>query len=127
MSCAISLARRLSSDRTFVPANDICPNYSVGRRREDRRKRLSYLAASGIRNQVGQALSPAGDPQQYTSTKSMFKGKPSARRRERWAVIAAIAAGSVAATLLLGNIRLFQLIHLKAGDLHFLVRDAKPT
>src|SRR5438046_2145308 len=84
---------------------------TVRPRREDRRKRLSYLAASGIRNRVGQALSPAGDPQQYTSTKSMFKGKPSARRRERWAVIAAIAAGSVAATLLLGNIRLFQLIH----------------
>src|SRR5437899_3184845 len=106
MSCAISRARRLSSDRTFVPANDICPNYS--------------LSAT-----VGQAEEAC--PTEYTSTKSMFTGKPSARRRERWAFIAAIAAGSVAATLLLGNIRLFQLIHLKAGDLHFLVRGKRAT
>jgi len=44
----------------------------------------------------------------------MFTGKPSARRRGL--VIAAIAVGSVIATLLLGNLRFFQLIHLKAGD-----------
>src|SRR5260370_30349380 len=57
----------------------------------------------------------------------MFSGKPSARKRRRWAVIAAIAVGSVIATLLLGNLRFFQLVHLKAGDLHFLVRGKKPT
>src|SRR5438876_5970459 len=57
----------------------------------------------------------------------MFSGKPSARKRKRWAVIAAIAAGSVAATLLLGNLRFFQLVHLKASDFHFLVRGKRPT
>ena len=57
----------------------------------------------------------------------MFKGKPSARERKRWAVIAAVTAGSVIATLLLGNVRFFQLVHLKAGDLHFLVRGKKTT
>src|SRR5271154_3618568 len=57
----------------------------------------------------------------------MFTGKSSARQRQRWAVIAAIALGSVAATLLSRNVRLFQLVHLKAGDLHFLVRGKKPT
>src|SRR5438093_426981 len=57
----------------------------------------------------------------------MFTGKPSARRRRRGVVIAAIALGSVIATLLLGNVRFFQLIHLKAGDLHFLVRGKQPT
>ena len=57
----------------------------------------------------------------------MFSGKPSARKRRRWAVIAAIAVGSVIATLLLGNLRFFQLVHLKANDLHFLVRGKRPT
>src|SRR6266550_2792593 len=57
----------------------------------------------------------------------MLKGKSSARRRERSAVIAAIAGGSLIATLLLGNVRFFQLIHLKAGDLHFLVRGKRAT
>jgi len=57
----------------------------------------------------------------------MFTGKPSARKRKRGVIIAAIAVGSVVATLLLGNVRLFQLIHLKAGDLHFLIRGKRPT
>ncbi len=57
----------------------------------------------------------------------MFSGKTSARKRRRWAVIAAIAVGSVIATLLLGNLRFFQLVHLKANDLHFLVRGKRPT
>src|SRR5438309_11301857 len=57
----------------------------------------------------------------------MFSGKPSARKVKRWAVIAAIAVGSVAATLLLGNLKFFQLVHLKANDLHFLVRGRRPT
>ena len=57
----------------------------------------------------------------------MFSGKPSARKRKRWAVIAAIAVGSVIATLLLGNLRFFQLVHLKANDFHFLVRGKRPT
>src|SRR6185436_13328555 len=53
--------------------------------------------------------------------------KPSARKRKRGAVIAAIAVGSVIATWLLGDVKFFQLVHLKAGDLHFLVRGKKPT
>src|SRR5437773_4667174 len=60
----------------------------------------------------------------------MSSGKPSARKRKRRASIAAIAAiavGSVAATLLLGNLRFFQLVHLKANDFHFLVRGKRPT
>src|SRR6266403_550895 len=57
----------------------------------------------------------------------MLKGKSSARRRERSAVIAAIAGGSLIATLLLGNVRFFQLIHLKADDLHVLVRGKRAT
>src|SRR6266852_4833868 len=60
----------------------------------------------------------------------MFSGKPSARKRKRWAVIATIASiavGSVAATLLLGHLRFFQLVHLKASDFHFLVRGKRPT
>jgi adenylate cyclase len=57
----------------------------------------------------------------------MFTGKPSARARKRWSVFAAIAVGSVITTLLLSNVRFFQLVHLKAGDLHFLVRGKKPT
>src|SRR6185369_12888525 len=57
----------------------------------------------------------------------MFSGKPSARKRKRWVAIAAIAAGSVVATLLLGNLRFFQLVHLEANDFHFLVRGKRPT
>ena len=57
----------------------------------------------------------------------MSTGKSSARKRQRWAVIFAIAAGSLIITLLLGGVRLFELIHLKAGDLHFLIRGKKPT
>ena len=57
----------------------------------------------------------------------MLTRKPSARKRKRGAVIAAIAVGSVIATWLLGDVRFFQLIHLKAADLHFLVRGNKPT
>src|SRR5450432_3327460 len=57
----------------------------------------------------------------------MFTGRSSARERKRWAVIAAVTVGSVTATLLLGNVRFFQLVHLKAGDLHFLVRGSRST
>jgi adenylate cyclase len=57
----------------------------------------------------------------------MFKRWSSARERKRWAVIAAVTVGSVIATLLLGNVRFFQLVHLKAGDLHFLVRGVRST
>jgi len=58
----------------------------------------------------------------------MLTRKPSARKRKRGAVIAAIAVGSVIATWLLDeNVKFFQLIHLKASDLHFLVRGNKPT
>jgi adenylate cyclase len=57
----------------------------------------------------------------------MFTGKLSARKIKRWTIIAAIALGSVIATLLLGNIRLFQMLHLKASDLHFLLRGKRPT
>lgn len=57
----------------------------------------------------------------------MFTGKPSARRRKRWAVIAAISLGSVVATVLLGNFNFVHLIHLKASDLHFLVRGKQAT
>jgi len=57
----------------------------------------------------------------------MFTGKGSTRERKRWAVIAAISVVSVIATLLLGHVRFFQLVHLKAGDLHFLVRGKRPT
>jgi len=57
----------------------------------------------------------------------MLTRKPSARKRKRGAVIAAIAVGSVIATWLLGDVKFFQLVHLKAGDLHFLVRGKKPT
>src|SRR5260370_1610974 len=54
-------------------------------------------------------------------------GKPSARKLKGWAIIAGIASGAVIATVLLGHVRLFQLLHLKAGDLHFLVRGKQPT
>jgi adenylate cyclase len=57
----------------------------------------------------------------------MFTGKTSARGRKRWTVIVLIALGSVIATLLSGNVRFFELVHLKAGDLHFLVRGKRPT
>src|SRR5438552_3620699 len=57
----------------------------------------------------------------------LFSGKPSARKRKRWVVIAAIALGSVVATLLLGNLKFFQLVHLKANDFHFLARGKRPT
>ena len=57
----------------------------------------------------------------------MFFGKPSVRTLRRWGVIAGIAAGSVIATLLLGNLRFFQWAHLKASDFHFLVRGKRPT
>jgi adenylate cyclase len=57
----------------------------------------------------------------------MFRDKPSARKLRRWTIIAAIALGSVIATLLLGKIPFFHSLHLKAGDLHFLVRGKIPT
>jgi adenylate cyclase len=57
----------------------------------------------------------------------MVTGKPSARKLKRWTIIAAIALGSVIATLLLGKVRFFQLVHLKASDFHFLVRGKRPT
>ena len=57
----------------------------------------------------------------------MSSGKRSARKRKRWAFIALIAVSSVVATVLLGNLRFFQLVHLKASDFHFLVRGKRPT
>src|SRR4029453_2987898 len=60
----------------------------------------------------------------------MLSGKPSARKRQRrtsLVVIAVIAVGSVITTLLLGNLRFFQVVHLKASDFHFLVRGKRPT
>jgi adenylate cyclase len=57
----------------------------------------------------------------------MSSGKGSARKRKRWAFIALIAVSSVVATVLLGNLRFFQLVHLKASDFHFLVRGKRPT
>src|SRR5437899_2888938 len=57
----------------------------------------------------------------------MLSGKPSARKLRRGIIIAAITAGSAIATLLLGNLKFFQLVHLKANDLHFLVRGRRPT
>src|SRR6266700_7467333 len=57
----------------------------------------------------------------------MFSGKSSARKRKRWAIITAIAVGSVVSTLLLGELKFFKLVHLKAKDLHFLVRGKRPT
>src|SRR5262245_35762119 len=57
----------------------------------------------------------------------MLIGKTSARKRKQWVVIAAIALGSVVSTLLLGKVKFVELLHLKAGDLHFLVRGKTPT
>src|SRR5437879_13515598 len=57
----------------------------------------------------------------------MFSGKSSARKRRRWAFIALIAVSSAVATLLLGNWRFVQWVHLKANDFHFLVRGKRPT
>src|ERR1700730_17082744 len=57
----------------------------------------------------------------------MFRDKLSARKLRRWTIIAAIALGSVIATLLLGKIPFFHSLHLKAGDLHFLARGKIPT
>ena len=57
----------------------------------------------------------------------MFSGKSSARKRRRWAFIGLIAVSSAVATLLLGNLRFVQLVHLKASDFHFLVRGKRPV
>src|SRR5258708_14932008 len=57
----------------------------------------------------------------------MFSGKSSARKRRRWAFIALIAASSLVTTLLLGNWRFVQWVHLKASDFHFLVRGKRPV
>src|SRR5260370_38909801 len=57
----------------------------------------------------------------------MFSGKSSARKRRRWAFIALIAVSSVVTTLLLGNWRFVQWVHLKASDFHFLVRVKRPV
>ena len=57
----------------------------------------------------------------------MVTGKSSARMRQRWVVIALIALGSIVITRLLGGVRFFELIHLKAGDFHFLARGKQPT
>ena len=42
-------------------------------------------------------------------------------------ICAALAACGVVSTLLLGQVRFFQLLHLKAQDVHFIVRGARPT
>ena len=51
----------------------------------------------------------------------------SARKLKRWTIIAGIALGSMIVTILLGNVRFFELVHLKASDLHFLLRGKRPT
>ena len=53
--------------------------------------------------------------------------KSSARQRKQGVFIASIALASVLGTLLLGNLRFFQLVHLKASDLQFVVRGKLPT
>jgi len=50
----------------------------------------------------------------------------SAQARKRLAAIVAIAAGTVASTVLLEKNRFFRLVHLKARDLHFVVRGTLP-
>lgn len=49
------------------------------------------------------------------------------RRRRYWVTVAAIACAGVALTALLGRTPFFALLHLKARDLHFLLRGARPT
>ncbi len=49
------------------------------------------------------------------------------RNWKRTAICAAIAVSSIVVTLLLGNIRFFQLLSLKAQDAHFVLRGKLPT
>ncbi len=49
------------------------------------------------------------------------------RTWKRVAICAAIALASVVITLLLGNVRFFQLLSLKAQDAHFVLRGKLPT
>lgn len=46
---------------------------------------------------------------------------------KRFLICAAIAVGSVILTVLMGNIRFFQLLDLKAQDAHFVLRGQQPT
>ena len=46
---------------------------------------------------------------------------------KRAVIIAAIAVASIAATVALSNLRFFQLLNLKAQDVHFVLRGAKPA
>jgi adenylate cyclase len=46
---------------------------------------------------------------------------------KRWAICAVLAAGSMAATWLADQVAFFQLLHLKAFDIHFLVRGREPV
>ncbi len=49
------------------------------------------------------------------------------RRWRHWAICALIAVGSAAGARLLSNLRFFQLLNLKALDLHFILRGGQPT
>ncbi|MBK9169144.1 MAG: CHASE2 domain-containing protein [Bryobacterales bacterium] len=49
------------------------------------------------------------------------------RRRRRGIILATLVVGAVTLTLLAGQMRFFQLLHLKARDAHFLVRGALPS
>jgi adenylate cyclase len=49
------------------------------------------------------------------------------RKWKRWALCAAIALGGAAASRLLAGISFFQQLHLKASDVHFLLRGKQPT
>ena len=49
------------------------------------------------------------------------------RNWQRAAICAAIAAGSTVVTLLLANVRFFQLLDLKARDAHIVLRGPVPT
>jgi adenylate cyclase len=51
----------------------------------------------------------------------------SAQQRKQWLAIAAVTALSVVAAVGLGHIRFFQLLHLKARDMHFVLRGRLPT
>src|SRR5438128_2191037 len=57
----------------------------------------------------------------------MFSIERLGKRRKQWIAIAAIALGSVVTTLLLSKVPFFQLVHLKARDLHFMLRGKLPT
>ncbi|MEX2262569.1 MAG: adenylate/guanylate cyclase domain-containing protein [Bryobacteraceae bacterium] len=76
--------------------------------------RISFKAAKAPSRPGGQRQSRPG-------------GMGGAVKRKTWLMIAAIALTSLAATHLLGTFRFFQLMHLKAQDVQFVLRGALPT